>query len=63
MKEEEFTGIKDTTLNCVECSKDFLFSISEAQFFLSKGLQTPKRCKDCRHLRRLTIGDATNTGQ
>lgn len=33
---------------CKQCGKEFEITESEAQFFKSKGLQLPKRCKECR---------------
>lgn len=45
----------DTTLICEDCGKDFIFTIGEQQFFYSKGLATPKRCKPCRKYRKAII--------
>lgn len=41
-----------TELICSACSSRFLFSISDARFFQQKGLNTPKRCPDCRKQRK-----------
>lgn len=43
---------EDQTLTCVQCGSQFVFSGEEQEFFESKGLGTPKRCKDCRAERR-----------
>lgn len=37
---------------CKTCGKDFSLFKGEASFFLSRALQIPKRCKDCRGLSR-----------
>lgn len=33
---------------CVQCGKEFIISKSEIEFYKSKNLKFPKRCKDCR---------------
>lgn len=47
--------LKDRLLTCVDCGKEFLFSVPEQRFFSSKQLSVPKRCKDCRAERKKTI--------
>lgn len=37
---------------CKVCGKDFALTKREASFFLSRALQVPKRCKDCRGMSR-----------
>lgn len=45
----------DKELNCIECSKPFVFKAGEQEFYQLKGLQhEPKRCEDCRIFTRLT---------
>jgi len=38
--------------NCKDCGKSFELSEGEREFFLSKRLQLPKRCKSCRKAKR-----------
>ena len=33
---------------CKQCGKEFEITEREAEFFLSKGMELPKRCKECR---------------
>lgn len=33
---------------CIQCGKEFEITESEIAFFEEKGLELPKRCKDCR---------------
>ena len=40
------------TLRCIDCDKDFEFSVEEQQFFKEKGFTEPKRCKPCRKIRK-----------
>jgi len=47
--------VENKSLLCVDCSAQFLFSIGEQRYFLSKGLSTPKRCSKCRQRRRDTL--------
>lgn len=35
-------------LACVQCKKEFEISDNEMQYYESKGLSLPKRCKECR---------------
>ena len=42
----------DTTLNCRQCRRPFLFTEGEQAFFLDHGYQPPTRCPECRDARR-----------
>lgn len=44
--------ITTETKKCVSCGKEFTLSESELDFYRSKGLQAPKRCKDCREQKK-----------
>ncbi len=46
---------KDKTLTCADCGEDFTFEVGEQQYFWSKGLSEPKRCKTCRVIRRRSL--------
>jgi CxxC-x17-CxxC domain-containing protein len=44
---------EDIILQCADCGCDFEFTISEQEFYASKGLTNqPKRCKPCRNARK-----------
>jgi CxxC-x17-CxxC domain-containing protein len=54
----------DKTLNCSDCSNDFVFSASEQEFFQSKGfVNEPGRCPDCRALRKQQRGGGGGYGR
>jgi len=53
--EPKSSKYQDVTLLCVDCEQDFIFTAEEQQFFYSKGLATPKRCKPCRKARKDSI--------
>ena len=41
--------LSDATIQCIDCSKDFVWSVGEQAFFRDKKLENPpKRCKDCK---------------
>lgn len=41
--------LEDQTINCIDCAKDFIWSVGEQSFFRDKGLlNPPKRCKPCK---------------
>jgi CxxC-x17-CxxC domain-containing protein len=49
--------MSDRTLVCSDCGRNFLFSISEQEFYAEKGfLHDPKRCADCRATKKLGDG-------
>lgn len=50
---------QDRILKCVDCNESFVFSAGEQSYFDNKGLTEPKRCKQCRILRKRTIGTGT----
>jgi CxxC-x17-CxxC domain-containing protein len=44
---------KDQVLTCADCQAEFTFTGGEQQFYDQKGFSSPpKRCKNCRELRR-----------
>ena len=43
----------DKTLVCKDCSKEFVFSEGEQEFYKEKGLQNePQRCPECRKAKK-----------
>lgn len=46
----------DMNLNCIDCSAEFMWTESEQEFYASKSLQQPRRCKDCRQKRKAARG-------
>ncbi len=38
---------------CKQCGKEFEITEGEAEFFLSKGMELPKRCKECRSANKM----------
>jgi CxxC-x17-CxxC domain-containing protein len=46
-------AFEDTTIVCVDCGAEFVFTAAEAQVFADKGfVNPPKRCKACRDARK-----------
>lgn len=43
---------EDLLVTCVDCSKDFVFSKGEQDFYQTKGLFAPKRCPSCRKIKK-----------
>ncbi len=44
---------QDQTLTCRDCSKGFVFTARDQQFWAEKGFTNPPtRCRDCRNLRK-----------
>ena len=44
--------LRDEIRSCKNCRQDFLLTIKESEWFLNKGFTFPKRCKECREVRR-----------
>ncbi len=43
------SDFQDTSLPCIDCRIDFIWTSGEQQFFHDKGLKNPpKRCKSCK---------------
>ena len=47
--------LRDKFICCVDCDEDFLFTVGEQRFCLSKSLSQPKRCQQCRNQRRTKL--------
>lgn len=48
---------QDKALVCKQCGQQFTFSAKEQEFYSQKGLTfEPKRCKDCRSLKKASQG-------
>lgn len=48
-------NFRDQILECIDCYRNFTFTIGEQRYFASKGLSTPRRCQQCRLERKLTL--------
>lgn len=48
---------QDLVLTCKECGNEFTITVSEQEFYESKGLALPKRCHDCRKARKANNGN------
>lgn len=53
--------MSDEVITCADCRIDFVFSDSEAQFYASKGLTKPRRCKPCRQKRKAASAPAVSS--
>ena len=47
-----FSPMPDQELTCDDCSATFTFTEGEQEFYASKNLSAPKRCKNCRQSRK-----------
>lgn len=46
----------DQQITCRDCGSSFTFTEGEQEFYQSKNLSAPQRCKDCRAARKNTRG-------
>jgi len=44
--------MSDTELTCKDCGKPFVWTEKEQQFYKEKGFSEPKRCRDCRVIKK-----------
>ena len=43
------TDFEDESIFCIDCGRDFVWTVGEQIFFRDKGLKNPpKRCKECK---------------
>lgn len=57
--------MQDKELECIECGEKFVITVDDQQWYASKGFKEPKRCKNCRRLRRAQVigGEGTYHGE
>jgi CxxC-x17-CxxC domain-containing protein len=56
-------GFTDKKMTCADCSKEFIFSSTEQEFYASKGFTNePKRCPTCRAARKSERGGGGGRG-
>jgi len=47
-------SFQEKTLSCCDCGTNFIFSVTDQEFFASKGfVNAPKRCPACRAARKV----------
>jgi len=39
-------------IRCSDCDQNFTFTVGEQEFYADKGFTPPKRCRDCRAVRK-----------
>lgn len=44
--------VQDKEIRCVDCEKIFIFGVGEQEFYAKKKYSEPKRCKECRKIKR-----------
>ena len=42
----------DIEIRCIDCGKEFKFTVEEQQFYKERHLSEPKRCRKCAKTRR-----------
>ncbi len=57
---EDVNEFEDTTILCVDCDRDFIWTAGEQAFFRDKKLQNPpKRCKECKQAKNARLAAIT----
>lgn len=57
--------MEDKTIVCKDCNTEFVFNVSEQEFYKEKGFDNePQRCPDCRRARKQqrNFGGNRNSG-
>jgi len=53
----------DKNLECADCGRNFTFTVTEQEFFASKGFTNePKRCQECRSAKKQQSGGDSRGG-
>lgn len=47
--------MEEKELVCKECGEKFILTVDDQKFYAEKGFKEPKRCKNCRRLRRAKV--------
>ena len=56
--------MEDKYLVCKDCGTEFVFSVSEQEFYAEKGFENePGRCPDCRRARKAQRGGGYGGGE
>lgn len=42
----------DKDMQCVDCGNPFVFTARDQEFFQRQGFQNPKRCRECRAIKK-----------
>jgi hypothetical protein len=42
----------DSTIICRDCAQPFPFTAGEQEFYAAQGFVPPRRCRDCREIRK-----------
>ncbi len=45
-------GLAPLTIQCDDCHQEFIFSVGEQAFFAERNFTPPKRCPECRAVRK-----------
>jgi hypothetical protein len=54
---------QDQTLTCADCGESFTWTAGEQEFFREKGFTNPpKRCKECRQVKKEQRGGGERKG-
>jgi len=53
---------RDEHIQCADCGASFIFSAAEAAVFAERALAAPRRCKDCRRLRKERAASEAQAG-
>lgn len=48
---------EDIKIKCQDCGEEFIFTANEQIFYKEKGFIPPKRCKDCRIIKKTKGGN------
>jgi len=46
-------GFADKLLNCIDCKRNFIYTVEDQEFHASKGfINEPRRCPSCRRIKK-----------
>jgi hypothetical protein len=54
--------VSDKSIVCRTCSKSFVSTAKEQEFFIQKGFAEPKVCRDCRNIRKTKVEIRSSSG-
>lgn len=50
-------NFQDKLITCADCTREFLWSAGEQEYYADREMTQPKRCKDCRAKRKARLDE------
>lgn len=52
--------MEDIKIKCIDCGEPFIFTTRDQQYYEEKGFVPPKRCRNCRAIKKDRVAERQN---